>query len=84
MAVYNGRTKIVSLLLERGADVRAKDTRGWTPLHGAAWYNYTEVCELLLQYGADANAKDYEGKTAYDVASENGKKACRRLLKQHM
>lgn len=76
--------EICKLLLQYGADADDKDENGWTPLHWAARSGYTTICKMLLDAGADANAKDYEGKTAYDVASGDDKKACRRLLKQHM
>jgi len=48
---------IVSLLLERGADVNAVSGAG-TPLHLAAAYKpgTAEVIELLIKHGADVNA----------------------------
>lgn len=44
-------------LLERGADVNAKDSIGATPLHWAAKSGSDKVAALLLQHGADVNAK---------------------------
>jgi ankyrin repeat protein len=38
-AAANGHTKIVQLILEKGADVNAKDKDGWTALMGGAAEN---------------------------------------------
>jgi ankyrin repeat protein len=51
------------LLLERGADVNARDKYGWTPLHFAADEDSTDTVRLLLGKGADANAKSTREKT---------------------
>ena len=49
--------------MHAGADVNAKDERGFTPLMRAAG-NYSQnpqVVEALLTAGADVNAKDKDG-----------------------
>lgn len=84
LATQYCRTEPCELLLQYGADVNVKDVYGWTPLITAARFGYTTICKMLLDAGADAYAKDDKGKTAYDVASGNDKRACRRLLKQYM
>ena len=40
-------------LLERGADLHARDSANWTALMDAACYAHPEVCELLLSRRAD-------------------------------
>ena len=56
-------------LLKAGADVNAKDTNGWTPLHWAARNNRSPaVLEVLLKAVADPRAIDNEGKTPHAVA----------------
>ena len=58
-AVKFGRTMVVRLLLERGADFRDHydDMYGCgTPLHIACYRGHVEVAQLLLEYGTDANA----------------------------
>ena len=49
----------VQALLDRGADPRARDQDGWTPLHLAARYNKTPaVVALLLDRGADLTVRE--------------------------
>jgi len=57
-------------LIERGADVRAKDDDGWTPLHWASWKDNVEIAELLIEKGADLEAKDNSGRTPLHWAAE--------------
>ncbi len=78
-AAKDGRKKIfhidlVTLLLDRGADVNGKDSDGWTTLHYAARYAHVvDVVTLLLDRGADVNAKDkYRDFTALHHAAESG------------
>ena len=47
------------LLLERGANIEAKDIYGFTPLHLAAFNNNQETVKLLLKKGAEINATDH-------------------------
>ena len=54
---------VISLLVEAGADVTARNDRGYTPLHGAASGSTPAVVATLLAAGADAN----EWATGYSV-----------------
>lgn len=60
-AVLAGRRDVAEAVLARGADVNAKDKRGWTALHFAAQDYRLEIAGLLLEHGADPNAKDEHG-----------------------
>ncbi len=50
---------VIALLLDRGADIEAKDNAGGTPLHQAAAVNEeTSITALLLDRGANIDARD--------------------------
>lgn len=55
-AARNGHLNIVRLLLKNGADINARDAKGWTPLHYACYRGFCEVVELLIESGADVSA----------------------------
>lgn len=57
LAALQGHTKLVKLLEAAGADVRAKDEHGMTPLHKAAVQGHTETAAELLAHGAHVDAK---------------------------
>ena len=48
-AAASSTPEIVQLLLEKGAEVNARDTAGWTPLMFAA---SAEIKQLLIDAGA--------------------------------
>lgn len=43
----------IKLLLTKGADINAKDDKGWTALHYACRKGHIDVCKLLIDAGAD-------------------------------
>ena len=62
---------IARLLLERGAEVNARNRDGRTPLHDAAVSGHREMAELLIAAGADLEARDSESGVTplYEAAS---------------
>jgi outer membrane protein assembly factor BamB len=73
-AVRNGDTKAAQALLDKGADVNAKNEIGITALWIAASKGKPEVIKLLLKAGADVNARDgiwYETPLSIAVAEGN-------------
>ena len=58
-AVEAGDCEIVSLLIEKGADVNAVAESSITPLHEAAFYGNTEIVKALLKAGANVKARGY-------------------------
>jgi ankyrin repeat protein len=65
-ACDRGNVEMVKLLLDRGADVNAKDTfYGATPMDWAAMKNHADVVRLLIQKGGSKE-------TALDIAAGGG------------
>jgi ankyrin repeat protein len=61
----------VEAMLEKGADVNAKDAQDWTPLHVAAYYGQEDVCEVLAKVqGIDLDAQNTHGDTALHMAAK--------------
>ena len=65
-----GGLGLVTLLVERGADVNAKDEYGETPLHKTARSGRRAAAGVLLAHGAELQRRNRKGQTAADVAEE--------------
>jgi ankyrin repeat protein len=76
----HGDRRIAELLLDRGADVHARDAYGRTPLHDAASGRDEASLALLLDRGADANLQDKRGETPLHVAARRGEESHIRVL----
>ncbi len=68
LAAFRGDAAGVLNLLERGADVNARDRDGDTALMFAAFRGHGLVVALLLQYGANVYARARNGWTARKAA----------------
>src|SRR6266702_5276016 len=76
--------EIIRLLLYRGADARAKNKIGDTPLHEVALSREgMKVVKLLVEHGADVNAKAYDLQTPLHLASRCGSLEIVRFLIEH-
>jgi ankyrin repeat protein len=53
-----GRNAVVRLLLEKGAELKTKDSYGQTPLSWSARNRHEAVVKLLLEKGAKLKTKD--------------------------
>jgi ankyrin repeat protein len=78
-----GHLEPCEILLERGADVNARQHGGNTPLHTAGFRGDRALAELLLQHGAAPAAKNDEGQTAAGIASSHGFSQLAALLRAH-
>jgi ankyrin repeat protein len=79
-------TGIVKLLLECGAKVDHKNSRGWTALMKASENGDSklEVIELLLKYGAQVDLQNDAGESALMVAAQNGQaKLATKLVREY-
>lgn len=58
------------LAIELGdSNVQAADTRGYTPLHGAAYIGHNELVKFLISKGAKVDAKTKAGDSPADMAN---------------
>lgn len=79
--VQMGNTRLIRLLLERGADPNVVDAScGRTLLHDASHEGFADTVRLLLEYGADAKAEDAQGNLPVDLAFESGHENVVQLL----
>jgi ankyrin repeat protein len=56
-AAKNGHFAICRLLIDKGAQLEAKTSNGWTPLHCAADQGHVEIVRLFCDRGADVEAR---------------------------
>lgn len=82
-AAMNGNSERCRDLIERGADVNARDRGGWTPLHKAASRGHTETTTSLIECRADVNARDKEGRTALHRVANLGITRMAAVLMRH-
>ena len=75
---------LVQMLLERGADAKARGAAGVTPLHLAASRGDEVFCDLLISKGADPAAKMDDGTTADGIAAKRGYPAVAERLRRHL
>ncbi|KAL8937028.1 MAG: hypothetical protein Q9216_004634 [Gyalolechia sp. 2 TL-2023] len=71
---------MVSLLLDNGCNIDAKDNWGRTSLITAAILNRLNIVELLLNRGADITTKDVDNMTALHWAAKNNHLGVIRVL----
>ncbi|KAF3906944.1 hypothetical protein AA313_de0207952 [Arthrobotrys entomopaga] len=79
--VHEGLLSAVTMLVDNGADMEAKDWNGRTALLWAAEDGHEATVRFLIDNGADLNAKDrYYDRTPFIWAAENGHEAIVRYL----
>ena len=74
LACFQGRHEVVSLLLDRKANVEHRAKTGLTPLMEAASGGYVDVGRVLLDKNADVNAPPVPSSrdTALTIAADKG------------
>lgn len=71
-AGYNN-LEVAELLVERGAEVDARDKGGLIPLHNASSYGHADVAALLIRSGTSVNATDKWGFAPLHEAAQKGR-----------
>jgi ankyrin repeat protein len=71
------------LLLDKGVQVDAIDSRGQTPLHIAVFVGHAKMVRFLLDRGADRNARTKNGKSPLDLVPKwQGAEAIANMLRE--
>lgn len=68
-ALANGNLEIARILLERGANVNAKDINGQTALHAALWRGQNEAAKWAIKNGANVMDQDEHQWTSLHFAA---------------
>ncbi|KAF3182443.1 hypothetical protein TWF788_006346 [Orbilia oligospora] len=80
-AVEKGDIVIAKILIDKGANLEAKNQWSLTPLGRAAvWGKYEDMVKLLVDEGADLEAKDEDDWTPLLSAASNGHEAVVKVL----
>src|SRR5580658_1692232 len=80
LAVANGDTEMIGVLLDKKANINLQDADGYTPLALAAARNKTKVIKLLASRGADLEAQIPGGYSPLFIAIGEGKYAAAKAL----
>ena len=80
VASRRGHADVVQLLLEHGAEAKARDRLRRTPLLLASHNGHAEVARVLLENGADTEDQDNRNRTPLLLASADGHVEVARVL----
>jgi cytohesin len=71
-AAFSGNVDLVRFLLEKGAEVDAKNARGLTPLAFTVAQDRIQAAGLLIERGANVNCRNPLNMTPLIIAAEQG------------
>lgn len=80
LAITEGDSPMLRLLIDAGADVEKPDKAGWPALHLAVKHNKPTCIAYLLHGGANAQTTTATGYTALHLAVSLGHTACTKAL----
>ena len=80
VACWEGKVRLVRMLLSRGHDVHALSRNKSTPLHYAAWNGHGDTVQTMLEAGAETERHMQGGDTALHQAAWDGHTRAAQLL----
>lgn len=80
IATIHGDFEELTILLQQGADVNAKDNAGWSSLHEACIRGHTDIAKKLLDFGAFVDIPGHGNDTPLMDAVANDKVETVKLL----
>lgn len=80
LAVQKKQNGVAKTLIEKGADINARDSHGQTALFIAIASGNDGIVRFLIEKGADINAKDNKGRTPLFIAMQKNKPGIAKLL----
>lgn len=67
----SGKDEAIKYLLDKGADINARNKLGDTPLHRAVWRSHTSTVKLLLDCpSVDVGILNHQGHLPIDLARD--------------
>ena len=82
-AAWDGRLEVGQILLDRGANIDARDKDGHTALIHAVLKGHVEFARMLLERGAAVDARGSQGRTSLHWATEWKKPQAVQLLLEY-
>ncbi len=70
IAAIHGSDDVAKLLLEKGANVDARNQDGYSPIHFALRNENVSTAQIFLDHGADVNQSDKHGNTLLHYAAQ--------------
>lgn len=85
LAASYGQARLVELLLQKGAQVNARSSSGFLPVHSAAINGHLEVIQILADHGADLSIpwQKYFNRNVLHLAAEYGQLQMLPFLMSH-
>jgi ankyrin repeat protein len=78
-----GKSNMVTLLLDKGANLESKTRDGLTPLHCAARSGHENVVDVMIQRGAPISSKTKNGLAPLHMSSQGDHVDAARILLHH-
>jgi ankyrin repeat protein len=83
IATYSRATPIAKLLLKHGADINRTNSKGYGPIHIAAWNGFDDLVTLFMSHGVAFDCKTADGNTPFSLACHGNKLSIARCLLPH-